>query len=886
MASQYTRRLRINVSAMLSNEVVAKFLVVVDEVAGMNQLLGKVQQCLKSSGVHSTVDNIMNSFRAILPSDEAIGDILRDGEEIIVSLRGDDGQLLQDRPSARNAGVVPAPTSVFSPKRRSPRAPDAAAGADVNLSKSGLEYANAGGGAPVPGSVSLMAIPSAPHQFGIVGGGNDPARVLPVRAKVTLPPQIRHESDSEDETGGYAEEEDEPAAPLEDYPPRPHELKGAREGAALIPGPNEEFEIERMPYETMVIDHPCDPVQLTSYDNDWLVESLTPRLREFIMSRFSADLITEPKYVPSIGKFVGAKFLQASGSFVSVFMRPQTAISSDPNATMPVHYNIPKATLSEFQRKAEKNMEEMQSHQDLFRASVRALRALLAQGMSETDHVNVMLPHSYDAFDEVEGNMLEAEKPLLPMKGSGSHPVIVIDTSGAVAEHIEYVKAAVKRSLHSHVSGKASFQLIRFMPASGEPRLWAQDMMKPSENALQAAEDWVDALRPANDGRLVTAVRFALAHRNCDEIFIISSADCLKTSQHESVLAGIRAVNKAEVAIHTIGVEPTPEGELLLRNVAESNHGDFTLKSFRDQGIGRANAICKADSKWTSWRTNLVNEKSKQLSDSFKQEKMSIGSQIKIIEVMQREEAQKEYSWNEEWRCAQRLLLSQKDPRSGVPDRDMVKELERSTTRTVCVRTGGGFLYDTEEVKIGMEDLFEHRAAVPWTAHADTLAVGPKVPMPDAGYDRTAKFPPSREQMPMAPAHESDPYLGGPMYGRSRAQEMRQRQAAGGSSNPWGAPIDRTRRPPSAQRRGRGTSLRRTSSADRAAGERAASPARSGSRQRRRSQTPPAAAERRRQGGRPKRTAEMESTVPPLPPPSPPPTQEDMTPGLERRWSF
>lgn len=38
--------------------------------------------------------------------------------------------------------------------------------------------------------------------------------------------------------------------------------------------------------------------------------------------------------VASIGKYVGAKFLQTSGSFVSVFMRPQTALRSDPGTTL------------------------------------------------------------------------------------------------------------------------------------------------------------------------------------------------------------------------------------------------------------------------------------------------------------------------------------------------------------------------------------------------------------------------------------------------------------------------------------------------------------------------------------------------------------------------
>jgi len=756
--------MRINVIAPLADQADAKFLVVVDEMAGMNQLVEKVQRYLKGQGVYSTVAQILNSFQATLPADELLGNCLRDGEEITVLLRGDDGQMLQ-QPLGR---VV----------RRSPRAAAAPPPPAEEFSRSGLEYANPGA-TPIAGATALLAVPSGPNQFGVIGGGGDAARVLPVRASVTLPPQLQHggESSSDEESDGS----DEPFAPIEDYPPLPHMPKNAPPGAAGIPGPNEELELERMPYETMWVDHPHDPVTLNSYDNDWLVENLTPRLRQFIMSRFQSDLITEPKYVPSIGKFVAAKFLQASGSFVSVFMRPQTAIASDPNATMPVHYNIPKSELFLFQRKIEQQIDQLQQHQEQFRGSIRALKALLGKGMSETDHVNIMLPHSYDVLEEVEGTMLEAEKPLLPITSVGSHPIVIIDSSGAVGDHLGYVKAAVKRALHTHVVGKKSFQMIRLVSSTGKPRLWAQAMTPPTEVALQYAEDWIDCLvpAPAYEKRLEEAVRFALAHKECDEIYIISSGCKLRPALHEQILNKIRSSNKAEVAINTIGVDPDPEGELLLRNISESNHGDFTLKSFQKQGIGRANAIPTADSRWTSWRTNLVNEKSQQLANSFKKEKMCIGSQIKIIEVMQREETRRENSLHEEWRCASRLLAAQHDPKSPalVQDRDMVKELERKTTRTLTARVGGGYLYDTREVTIGMEHLFEHKSAVSWTANSDTMAIGPKVPMPDAGQDRTAKLPPSSESMPLAPAQDAERSYDRP---KNRAQEFRDRIANGG----------------------------------------------------------------------------------------------------------
>jgi len=402
---------------------------------------------------------------------------------------------------------------------------------------------------------------------------------------------------------------------------------------------------------------------------------------------------------------------------------------------------------------------------------------------------------------------------------------------------------------------------------------------------------------------LIEAVRFALAHKNCDEVYIVSSAHNLRAPMHEQILSKLRAINKAEVAINTIGVDPDPEGELLLRNISESNHGDFTLKSFKKQGIGRANAIPTADSRWTSWRTNLVNEKSQQLANSFKKEKMGIGSQIKIIEVMQREESRRENSWHEEWRCAQRLLAAQQDTKSPalVQDRDMVKELERKSTRTLTARVGGGFLYDTHEVTIGMEHLFEHKSAVSWTANSDTMAIGPKVPMHDAGHDRTAKLPPSSESLPLAPAQDAERTYDRP---KNRAQEFRNRIASGGGGGGYGGgggtasnwvqagSLDRTRPPPPA-RRGRPSSARRIPSADRAAGGRAKSPARSKS---------PGPAARSKSPGQGQRRAASSKPMPkPTPvvkprvrttqampvraeaPPSPP---SPPVAGLERRWSF
>lgn len=839
--------MRLNVTALLDEEVAGKFLVVVAEDAAMDQLVDKLQRTLRRGDINSSVERIQNSLRAVLPHDELLGDMLRDGEEIFVVLRGQDGQLMSKKQS-------PAPHHV-------PQQGNCYSTQSVNAHTPSCAVTTKGGAG--------------------AGYGN----AIPMKLEMTVPPDMQDEESSDDE----------PLLPAQmnvaPYPPPPHMVKGGLGHDKLVPGPMENFEFQKMPYDVVQVDHPCDPVQPASYDNDWLIESLTPQLREWVMEHFSEDLITVPKYVSSINKFVGPRFYQACGSFISIFMRPQVAQGSDPANTMPVHYNIAKNDLLTFQRKAEAHIDKAQQHLSLFAATMRGLQALLQKGMSESDHISEMLPHSYNALDEVEGMMIEVDRPLIP-KIEGSNPILIVDTSGAVGEHLAFVKAALKRALYAHIGDKRSFQLIRFQPAGGEPRLWMRSMVPPVDDALCSAESWIENLQPCSGAKLVNGLRYAMSHQDCDSIYLISTADVEK-AQHDSMLSTIRQLNVREVHISTIGVEPQALGELLLRNIAESNHGDFVLKSF--SGYDAGPAYCKDDEKWISWRTNLVNEKSKQLSDSFKKPRMTIGSQVRIIEVMQREEKQKEESWREEWKCTQRLLLSaEKCDKYGVSaDRDMVKELERKAGRTLAARTGGGFVYQTQELDLGLEKMFEHQSAVPWTANSDTAATGPRVPTGNAGQARIAKFPPSRELLPEAVL---------PM------PERRVRPKSAGGSNPWASsPRNQTRRLPPMQnsarkaapaqrapspRRaaspagsGRGS---RAASADRAGGPRAPSPAR---------QASPGP-----KGGRVAQAKKAQThtfTSSPMPsagqllpavasasPAAPQNVGSPQTPRLERRWSF
>jgi hypothetical protein len=859
------RRIRLNVSTQVSDEVLSRFLVVVDTEAGMEHLVDKVQRTLRRGGINSTVERVLNSMRAILPHDEFLGDMLRDGEEIIVVLRGADGMLM------RNNAIQPGPL---------PASPSRGVAASVPIHS---RPASAGGFVGAH-AADVHASPGGHHE---------------VSVRLREVPRV-HDEDSEEEAA--------PVGTLAEYPPPPTLLPGALGRMQSVPGPKEIFDGElQVPHDILEVDHPSDAIQPVTYDNDWLVENLTPQLREFVLQNFHEEFITEPKYVSSIGKYVGPKFYQTSGSFVSIFMRPQNVLGSDPSHTCPVHYNIAKLDLARFRQEAEAQIERAQKHLTWFSAAMNGLQGLLQKGMSEHDHISDMLPHSYETVEEAREAMVEADRPLFP-KIDGSCPIIIIDTSGpGMSSHLSYVKASIKRAIHAHIGSKRSFQLIRFAAAGGEPRLWMKGMVSPTFEAIHAAEEWLDNLTTVQSSRLIHALRYAVAHQECDQIYIVSSAGFCDKNDHDTVLSSIRQMNVREVRIDTVAVEPDMEGELLLRRIAESNHGDMMLRSDAPHGHH-----ADAGGGWTSWRTNLVNERSKKLTDTFKKQKMSIGSQVRIIEVMQGEERKKEESWCEEWKCAQRLLDTAKSSSSKkhgtvMGDRDAVKEMERKAGYTRTARCGGGYQYKTDTHNIGLEHLFEHQSAVPWTAHTDTVACGPKMPTASAGHARTAKFPPSNEPLPEAlkesgtempkqrvrprsargyPRQPTSPKKNNPWmpqtYGSGSGASF-----SGARRHPSGAPIGNTshrgsRKPsagtlPAIAGPGSGASIR-AASADKAAGDRATSP--TGTRKPLRARNHPT---RSKDKVRP--SSAKAATQPSA---APPPVAESLSPPQQRmrRWSF
>mmetsp|Transcript_34407 Transcript_34407/g.78429 ORF Transcript_34407/g.78429 Transcript_34407/m.78429 type:complete len:868 (+) Transcript_34407:49-2652(+) len=795
-------RLRLNITALIGEDVAGKFLVVVDANAGLDHLYQKIGTVLRNSGVRATVEKVLNTSRHLLPKDEVLGEMLRDSEELVVVLRGMHGEQLHSRrlhehhvheggpnlPPTMPVAVAPCPAS-----------------------------------SPLPSRPILEVAPT----MAVAGGGAS----VPFSAIIRLP-----------------KEEEAPAMEEPAYPP-PHEFiaPGGVTGSLSVPGPAEHFEDEtsafytagnstRPPSSWTCVDHPVEAIAPRTYDNDWLVENMTPKLRDFLQEH-RGEVTQEPQYVKSIGKYVTSRFHQRSGHYIAVFMRPQTGNGSDANATIPMHYNVAKADVLNFQRAAYQHMVKAQEHIEMFATTKRALRALLSKGMSEDDHVDVMLPVQYDSLQEAEGLQVEAERPLLPKIG-GKSPVIIVDTSGPAGDHLMFIKAALKRALQTHIAGaKESFQLIGFSSTTGDVRMWSKGMQTPTEDAIRSAEAWIEALKPSPAScKLLNAVRYAIAHDDADTIYIISSGEAEKGEMNRhAILNGVRSLNSRQLAINTVGIQPDCEAEMLLRSIAEANWGDFIHKSFREADA--KSAVSTADVRWTSWRTNLVNDRSNKLVDNFKKQKMSIGGQLKIIDVMEDEEKQRESLWLEEWKSAQRLLAGASRQRDDITDSDTLRDLERSGSRTLKVRVGGGFVHAQDEADHKLDQLFERRSAQPWTDRALTAAAGPAAMLPPKAHEavdtRSARLPPSRQLPPEGVLPLLEPRAR-PSSGRRRSSRSRQTPSQSGKPpfNPWQSTsigsLDGSRRhkasptqyAPDASTRTPSTSSRRSrvASADKAAG--------------------------------------------------------------------
>jgi len=678
------RKLRINVSVQLNEPgSVGKFLVVVDAEASLSSLVEKIQRTLVRNNVSGTVLRVRNSIGAALPIDEALVDMLADGEDVHVEMVGDDGEL---------AGAP----KITAQEQFSQRT----------------------------GSSSTMR-PSMP----VARGGSTGMRVS-THIEGPLEQLVP------DDSGRTNVVLSRPVADPKNC------VGGADHGG--VPGPSEVMETEMFARDHLFQDQPPNPTVFDTYDNDWLAESLTPRLKDYVFARFNEAHIAEPKYVKSIKKYVASRFFQTSGSFVSIFLRPQTRFGSDAATTMPVHYNIPKSQLGEFRRLAERTIQHFEQRLQLLQRTEIALRNVLQKGMSEQDTINVMLPYSYSTWEEIEGLMIESENPVLGTI-RGSRPVLIIDTAASSSKNLSYLRAVVKKALRNTLVTKHSFNIISFFGARGAERGFASTLISPAQQALLDAEEWLDQLVVVPKTHLLDGLRLALADPHVDSIYVLSSGESLRAGDDVTLPArNLQSINVRMVPIHCVGIDCSGPAELALRHVAEANRGTFGIKRF----TAAQSSVCAYDHNWTSWRTEAVNTAAKKIEEDFKAQKLTIGGQLTIVEVMISEEQQKLDTWLQEFECCERLLVTDEKLRETALERDSLREMQRSMAHSVSVRVGGGFAYGTQEMDLGLEPCFERKSAVPWTANAETMAVGPHFnPLNVQGDVRAQRFPPSSAEV-------------------------------------------------------------------------------------------------------------------------------------------
>jgi len=419
-----------------------------------------------------------------------------------------------------------------------------------------------------------------------------------------------------------------------------------------------------------------------------MIENITPKLREFILSRFDdAQIITELHFQPNVDKFGGRKYYQATGPFVAMYMKPQVE-----SARSPVEYNVAREDLVEFQKLVGTNIDQIQISIDHLQATHAALKALLTKGLASTDATHVMLPYKYQTWDEVDGILIEAKQPMIADMNCHC-PCIVIDASG-MRERLPFVKASLKRTMYQFIPEMEGFNLISAL--QNGPQSFGHQVIAPDTTNMSQADDWIDAIERKAAGtstiRLHEAMRLALSYPEVDEIWVISGAVGLNdVVQNTALLQNIKSWNVRDIKINTISIDADSVGELLMRNMAVTNNGKFTMKRFDGSLNSRRRMVENLD---PSMHAPKGQNKWSHLLEDFQKQRLTIGGQVRIVDIMTDEEKQREAFWKQEWKCANKLLHESKP-----------KKLPNYSNSQYSVRCGGGYVYQGDQQEFEEEEL-------------------------------------------------------------------------------------------------------------------------------------------------------------------------------------
>lgn len=575
-SSGFGSKLRLNVTALVGEGQVGKLLVCLDEEASVDELGVKVSAALAKARIGGVLVRLTNNVGANLPSDERVGEVLRDGEEVVAVLAQE-----PEDPAVRQ------------------------------------QLANGFGNAI---SFTHLARPPEP-----------------------APPHIPHV----DMNGGF------PAAEAGSMTFGGPAVPSTTDG---LPGPIEMFEadlqtsnIDRRPAQEQRSLVPARP----SYC-DWEVEKLTPKLREYVVARFREmhDTPAEP-----------------GRNYITISLRPHER----PGAVVapsPVHYSIARVDVIEFERLCGRKCQETRTRLDYFQRCRLALISLMDRGASRQDYAPTMLPYRYKQGEHIEGLLEEVDEGIFG-NVEGFRPLLVVDTSGAAGEKLIFVKAALKRMLYSFMVAKSKFNIIAFN-SQGRAVAWEHHLVPPVAQKLREAEEFIDSLHRSRAGTdLMEAMRWVLTPSDADSVYLVTSG-FPRRADVPYCLADIRSRNLQQLPIHIIGVECEAKTEVDLRRLAEENRGSFRQKCFNAKAL-----VSQSELDISSAR---LQQSSRRTGD----ERLSIGGQIDIIEVMIGEQEVNTTDWLEEQKCANRILLSS-TTQQAVPDTDQARYAAgRSVVNHLC----------------------------------------------------------------------------------------------------------------------------------------------------------------------------------------------------------
>lgn len=595
VAGMAGQKMRLNVSALAGARPDAKFLICVGEGEFVQDLAVKVRRALAKIGVAGELLRLDNVHRALLPEEEPVGDVLRDGDEVIAVLRVPEPRAAADVLRLPEAQAAPIVEDFILETSIVPVQPLACV--DATQEEQGAEPTNWRELAPLQTTLDSSELYA-----------QQDAALAP---KVCWEVQALEAGDLEALLAVEEDEEEEAWQP--------------------VPGPATAFEedlrelaaADHRADRTMQVGQPRRGFRFEKGPGDWEVADITPKLREFIATRF---------------KEVRGSLAEPGNTFITVTMSPQ-----QPETGPPVHYSMARVDVIEFERLSARKLQEAWSRVEYFIRSREALEALLERGAAPEDYAPNMLPYRFRAGDEFDGLLKEANS-LSFGQVEGNHPIIILDTSGAAGEVVPVLRAALKRMLYSFLVTKSKFNFLRFSP-QGQAFAFDAEMVPPVAQRLREAEEWLDTLRPvrvAGAGpALLEALRLALAAREVDVVYLLT-AGLPKRQDAERMLAEVRVRNVRGVPIHTIGVNCEVKSELELRRLAEDSKG-----SFRQWRLDTATA-----------GTARVETRSAPLRPNREDARLTIGGQVDILDIMVKEEESQASEWLEEQRCANQLLLA------------------------------------------------------------------------------------------------------------------------------------------------------------------------------------------------------------------------------------